>query len=49
MELTHPEGKPMAVGHLHWRAVKDLDASLVDDFTQQFALLSANLVPVADQ
>lgn len=49
MELTHPEGKHMTFGHLHWRAVKDLDAFLVDCFTQQFALLSAIPVPFADQ
>jgi hypothetical protein len=49
MELTHTKGKPESVGHLHWRAVKDLDASLVEEFTRRFTIISTDHVPAADQ
>jgi hypothetical protein len=45
LELKH---KPQAVCHLHWRAVKDLDSSLVDEFTQRFALISSTGQTQAD-
>ena len=39
LETSHPRGKRASVGHLHWRAVKDLDPQLVDEFNQRSAAL----------
>lgn len=42
MELTFVGGKPETVGHLYWRAVKDLDANLVDEFVQNYAVITGD-------
>jgi len=39
LEMHHQRGKPANIAHLHWRAVKDLNPQLVDEFNQRSAAL----------
>ena len=39
LESSHERGKPENIAHLHWRAVKDIDPQLVDEFRQRASAL----------
>ncbi|XP_030390337.1 U3 small nucleolar RNA-associated protein 6 homolog isoform X3 [Gopherus evgoodei] len=38
-ELSHPQGKPVNCGNIHWRALKMLGGELVEKFVSKYTLL----------
>lgn len=40
LEKTHPDGRPMNVSKIHWRAIKCLDPSLEARFSTAYSLLA---------
>ncbi|KAM9119853.1 U3 small nucleolar RNA-associated protein 6 homolog isoform 4-T4 [Pangshura tecta] len=38
-ELSHPQGKPVNCGNIHWRAMKMLEGELVEKFVSKYTLL----------
>uniref|UniRef100_A0A8C0GCH2 UTP6 small subunit processome component n=1 Tax=Chelonoidis abingdonii TaxID=106734 RepID=A0A8C0GCH2_CHEAB len=38
-ELSHPQGKPVNCGNIHWRALKMLEGELVEKFVSKYTLL----------
>lgn len=47
LEMTHPQGKPENVGNLHYRAVKQLNGELNQEFITQFTLLQTGHLDMA--
>ncbi|XP_070580841.1 U3 small nucleolar RNA-associated protein 6 homolog [Ptychodera flava] len=38
LEMTHPKGKTENIGKIHWRAIKELNSELTDEFMNRYIL-----------
>lgn len=47
LEMTHPQGKPENIGNIHYRAVKQLNGELNQEFITQFTLLQTGHLDMA--